>query len=141
MKFVKMKSDLAEKGYAVVEGVYNAEECAALHAGFWDTFGALSGVVEEDKSTWANVYKLLPNHGMLVQHFKVGHMQQIWDARQHKNVHKVFKRIWDTPNLTVSFDGCAFGMQPEITGRGWQRNGWLHLGMLQLFISDTCFVF
>lgn len=122
-----MKFDLAEDGYAIVEGVYNAEECTALHAGFWETFGSLSGVVQDDPTTWKNIYDLFPNHGMLVQHFKVGHMQEIWNARQHTNVHKVFKHIWDTKELTVSFDGCSFGLQPEVTGRGWQRNGWMHL--------------
>ena len=47
---------------------------------------------------------------MLVQHFQVGHMQQIWDVRQHKNVQKVFQDIWGTEDLAVSFDGCSFGL-------------------------------
>ena len=64
---------------------------------------------------------------MLIQHFKVGHMQQIWDVRQHKNVYKVFTRIWKTKDLTVSFDGASFGLKPEVTNRGWQNKGWLHI--------------
>jgi hypothetical protein len=124
---IEMLSDLQEKGYAVVKDVYGDTECAELEQGFWNTFGRLAGVLKNDPKTWKKIYEFFPNHGMLFQHWKLGHQQQIWNARQHKNVHKVFKTIWGTKDLTVSFDGCSFGLKPEVTKRGWQRKGWLHL--------------
>jgi hypothetical protein len=127
MAQVSWKSHLEEHGYAIVPDVLNQKECHALHEGYWDFFKTLIGVEKDDASTWKRIYKLFPNHGMLFQHWCSGHMQQIWDVRQNKKIHGAFADIWDTEDLTVSFDGCSFGLQPEVTGRGWQNKGWLHL--------------
>lgn len=123
------KQQLDTKGYAIVEGVLDAPECAALARGFWSFFETLSlgKLKQADEASWKSIYDFFPNHGMLQQHFQIGHMQEIWDVRQHQNVHRTFKRIWKNKDLTVSFDGASFGLKPEVTNRGWQKKGWLHL--------------
>jgi|TARA_B110000967_G_C18812833_1_gene524536 hypothetical protein len=129
MENLKFKEELMKNGFAVVPDIIDAEECRTLQDEFWVFFERLSRgkLKRSDKSTWKSIYDFFPNHGMLFQHFSVGHMQAIWDIRQSKGVVKAFKHIWETKDLTVSFDGASFGLMPEVTNRGWQRSGWLHL--------------
>lgn len=123
------KHDLDERGYAIVKNVLNEKECEALVDGFWNFWNALSkdDIKRHDKSTWKNIYKWFLNHGMLAQHFSIGHMPEIWAARANPKVLDVFETIWGTRELTCSIDGAATSLQPEVTNRGWHRNHWLHL--------------
>ena len=36
-----------------------------------------------DKKTWRSYYKLFTKHGMLLQHWKVGQSQFVWNIRQN----------------------------------------------------------
>ena len=67
-------------------------------------------------------------HGMLQQHFGVGHAQYVWDVRSNAKVAEVFAKLWDTKkeDLLCSFDGVAYHFPPEETGRAWYRNEWFH---------------
>lgn len=126
---------LAEKGVAVIPGVLSPAECAALETGMWNEFSNLTkGQLTSDASTWRNFYNLFPLHSMLVQHWGVGHMQWIWDIRQHPSVVGTFARLWKCApeELITSFDGASLHLPPEETRRGWYRgNDWLH--------TDMCF--
>lgn len=129
MDQLKLKQTLDRDGYAIVPGVLSGAECITLDAGMWGRFERLAGVQKDDPKTWKNIYTLCPSHGMLFQFFGVGHMQAIWDVRGHPNVAAAFANIYGTSEdeLVVSFDGCSFGLQPEVTNRGWHRDDWLHL--------------
>ncbi|CAJ1942482.1 unnamed protein product [Cylindrotheca closterium] len=121
--------DLAEKGYAVIPDVLTPDECLSLENGFWNFWRRLSGglLKKEDSETWRIIYDFFPLHGMLSQHFSIGHMQEIWNVRSHERVKSVFETIWGTDDLVVSFDGASTGFAPEVTGRGWHRKDWLHI--------------
>lgn len=122
-------NDLKTKGYAVIPGILDEGECKQLENGFWSFWDRLTSgkIRQEDPKTWKEIYKYFPNHGMLVQHFSIGHMQEIWNLRSHPSVLEAFRRIWNTTDLTVSFDGASTGFAPEATGRGWHLKDWLHL--------------
>ena len=122
-------NDLETKGYAVIPGILDETECNQLENGFWSFWYRLTSgkIREDDPETWKEIYNYFPNHGMLVQHFSIGHMQEIWNLRTHPLVLEVFQRIWNTSELAVSFDGASTGFAPEVTGRGWHLNDWLHL--------------
>lgn len=121
--------DLQEKGYAIIPGVLDPEECAILENGFWNFWKRLSGGrLQRDKpKTWRRMFDFFPLHGMLCQHFSIGHMQEIWNVRSHERVKKVFETIWGTDDLVTSFDGAATCLAPEVTREGWHRKDWLHL--------------
>ena len=125
----KFTEQLHRDGYAIVPNVLTPAECDNLATGFWNFWNTQTdGLIQrEDTSTWKNIFKYFPNHGMLFQHWSIGHMQEIWDVRSNPNVKSVFESIWGTTDLTVSFDGASTGLAPEITGRGWHRDDWLHL--------------
>ena len=122
-------NDLEQKGYAIIEGVLNESECNQLENGFWSFWEHLTdGKIRRDKpKSWKSIYKYFPNHCMLVQHSSIGHMQEIWNLRSHPVVLEVFRRIWNTTELTVSFDGASTGFAPEINGKGWHVRDKLHL--------------
>lgn len=121
--------DLREKGYAIIPDVLTSDECLNLENGFWNFWRRLSGgrLMKEDSETWKTIFEFFPLHGMLSQHFSIAHMQEIWNVRSHKRVKSVFATIWGTEDLVVSFDGASTSLAPEVTGRGWHRNDWLHL--------------
>ena len=123
------KDDLDKLGFAVVTGVLNKKECEVLVSGFWAFWNKLSkgDIRRHDKATWKNIHKWYLNRGMLGQHFAIGHMPEIWAARSNPKVIDVFERVWGTRDLTCSIDGAATSLQPEVTGRGWHRDHWLHL--------------
>lgn len=112
-------------GFAIIPDILDKDECKSLiqEVGkFWEK----RGVKLDDKSTWRDIYKYYPNHGMLFQHY-VGHMQGIWNVRSNKNVVNVFDKIWGPGQKTVSFDGMSLGFKPEETNRGWHIKDWYHL--------------
>ena len=104
--------------------------------GLWKTLEHLTSkmkvpVDREKSETWRSFYDLLPKHGMLLQHFGVGHAPFVWNIRQTPGVVGVFARLWGTlpEELLTSFDGFSFAPPPEVTRRGWFRREkyWLHV--------------
>lgn len=136
-KMSSWKRALAEDGYAIIPNVLDREQATALYNGMWG-FWEDKGIMRDDLSTWRDIYKWYPNHGMLFQHWSIGHMQAIWDVRSNPNVKRVFEEIWQTPDLSVSFDGASMGLAPEITNRGWHRKDWLHLDQSPLRSGFEC---
>lgn len=128
-------------GVAILENVLSPEECAATLAKTWDFFEELHPVIKrDDPSTWRYIYDLKPLHGMLFQHWGIGHAQYIWDLRNNPKIIRIFQVIWDciiktkypgrqenTQDLKVSFDGASFGIPPEETNRGWHTKDWFHI--------------
>lgn len=64
-------------------------------------------------------------HG-LIQHYRIGHSQFIWDIRTEENVINVFKKIWNDKDLLVSFDGACI-MKPPNLGGSTISKSWLHV--------------
>ncbi len=128
-----LKSTLETYGVAVIPSVLDEYECESMYQGFWNYFTHISRdwdkpIKRNDTTTWKEMYRLIPQHGMLLQHFEIGHAQHIWNIRQNPNVVEPFAKLWkcDKRDLLVSFDGAGFGMAPELTGRGWFRKSWFH---------------
>lgn len=122
---------LDEHGVAVIPNVLTEEECVKLRNDVWDEIKHVTKNRFDinDTKTWRNFYDFYPLHSMLLQHFSLGHMQPIWDIRQHPEVGTVFSKIWGVPvdELLVSFDGLSIHLPPEKTNKGWYRdNDWFH---------------
>jgi len=128
-----LKETLARDGVAVIPGVLDASECDAMVSGIWDYLEHITQnwdipIVRENMETWREFYKLFPKHGMLLQHFEVGHAQSSWDVRENPKVLEIFANFWgcDKNDLLSSFDGLSFSFPPEVTNRGWHRKTWYH---------------
>lgn len=83
---------------------------------------------QESQNKLKSFYDLYPSHGMLIQHWNIGHAQFVWDLRQNPKIVELFSHFWkcDSSDLLVSFDGVSLNPPPEITRKGWRRKHWLH---------------
>ncbi len=129
------KEMLVEQGVAIIPNLLNDEECTAMDIGAWELIESLTSdfstpLRHNDVNTWRSFYDLTPSHGMLLQHYGVGHAQHLWDVRQNVKVVDVFSQLWAVPreDLLTSFDGTSIALPHEITNRGHDRGCvWLHL--------------
>lgn len=91
-------AELAENGFTIVKGVLNCEE------------------IEYAKTSFYNWQKSLPNiekfhrtcnpHGIFKFH-EAGHTDHAWFIRTRPQVIEIYKKLWETDELVVSFDGCC----------------------------------
>jgi hypothetical protein len=95
----KAMKDLREKGYAVIEGVLSPGEVDEAKESFYSYY------YHEDRQQIRHIHSKLSPHG--INKF-LGHGQWAWKIRKNPFVKECFKRLWKTPNLVVSFDGCCY---------------------------------
>jgi hypothetical protein len=128
-----LKKTLEKYGVAIIPKVLTTTECDNMYSGMWDALEHLTSgwtvpLNRDDPSTWSSISFLLPLHSMLMQHWGIGHAQYIWDLRQNPKILAIWKTLWNTEDLLVSYDGISCHLPPETTGRGWllRPGGWLH---------------
>ena len=95
----EIKNELAIKGYCVIPNILTPEE------------------IEYSKLCFENWMSSIPNfnrfhntvnsHGICKYH-RAGHTRHAWFIRTRPAVKDVFKKIWETDKLIVSYDGCCF---------------------------------
>lgn len=96
---IKAKSDLEEFGYAIVPNILTAEELRTATECFHNWLDA-------NPDLKSNHSKMNP-HGIF-KHHEVGHQRHAWYIRTRKAVQEVFKTLWQTDDLVVSFDGSCY---------------------------------
>ncbi len=122
------KETLEKFGVAIVEKILVDEECTDIIDKMWSHFEHITQkwktpINRNNTATYREIFKLFPTHGMLFQHFNIGHTQISWNIRQHPKIIEIFCNIWDctSDELLVSFDGISFGVKPEDTNRGYDQ--------------------
>lgn len=138
---------VAKYGVAVLENVLDQDECQQMFSEAWDFFEELYPVLNRnDPQTWKYIHDLKPLHGMLFQHWGIGHAQYVWNLRTNPKILDIYKTIWSNilsqneitepfdGSMKVSFDGASFGVPPEDTNRGWNGKDWFHID--QRFTTD-----
>lgn len=129
-----VKKVLERYGVAIVPSILNGEECGKMVDGMWSYLETITSKFEtpikrDKQDSWKSFYDLFPLHSMLMQHWKVGHAQFVWNLRQNRKLVSIFAEIWGVKEeeLLVSFDGASFHLPSEVTNRGYYRgNDWLH---------------
>lgn len=91
--------DLKQKGYTIIPDVITTEEVELAKRLFYDW---QKTIPEHDK-----LHKNVSPHG-IYKHFEAGHQEHAWFIRTHPNVVNIFKKIWNSDELIVSFDGSCF---------------------------------
>jgi hypothetical protein len=121
---------LNKNGVAVIPNILTDHECINSRNKIWDEINHVTQnrFNINDLKTWDEFYNFNPLHSMLLHHYSLGHMQPIWDLRQHPKVYQVFEKIWDinVNELIVSFDGLSIHLPPEITNKGYHNTNWFH---------------
>ena len=105
-----MKTDLEERGVAVIPNVISSQDC--------DQY------IEELRS-WLATFgegRFPDNIHSLIHGYGIAHHSAVWKARLKAKA--VFAELWDTQKLHSSIDGVAIGRPPE---KDEDSNGKLHL--------------
>ena len=91
-----MKTALAERGYAVVDGVVPKPLCEAVI----EAVASFLHVDPGDASTWGVAH----GHGIVPLH----HHPALWEVRQHPAVHAIFAELYGSRALWSSVDRASF---------------------------------
>lgn len=134
--------NLETHGVTVVPNILTPQECQDVYQGIWQYYHQLSGgaIRADDITTWHHYYDYLPKHAMLQQHFHIGHCQAAWNVRQHPNVAGAYATMYQCQpeQLLASFDGVSLHLPPEVTGRGWYKQDWLHVDQAYTNSGPQC---
>lgn len=91
--------DLKKNGYVVIPTVISEEEVTIAKELFYKWKNT---IVNHDK-----IHSLIDPHGIYKFH-QIGHQQHAWYLRTRKNIINIFKKLWNTDELIVSFDGSCY---------------------------------
>jgi ectoine hydroxylase-related dioxygenase (phytanoyl-CoA dioxygenase family) len=104
------QQELTEQGYCVIKVLSEKE-------------------VEYGKSLFQNWWnsnnigkRPLSSHGV-IKHYNVGHTAFAWWCRTRPSIQKIFKQIWQTEDLIVSYDGACY----YPSGLKRKTVNWLHV--------------
>jgi len=116
---------LKNEGWCVVPNVLTEEECNTTITKMWCWLESLGTNINKDNpETWKPPNWPPAIHG-IIQHLRVGQEEFVWDVRTNPNVIDVFKKIWNTDDLLVSFDGINIIKPIEIT-KSRSTRSWFH---------------
>ena len=99
MQIQEIKQQLQTKGYCIVPDVLSNDEvlyCKNLFKDWQKT------IPNHDE-----IHKSINPHGIYKYH-RAGHTRHAWYIRTRKSVQDIFKGLWETDDLIVSFDGCCY---------------------------------
>ena len=91
--------NLKKNGFVIIPNVLNNDEVSKATELFFKW-----------KKSIPNIDKLhdqIDPHGIFKFH-EIGHQQHAWFIRTRPTLINIFKKIWNTDELTVSFDGCCY---------------------------------
>jgi hypothetical protein len=120
----KINEILDAYGVAIIPNVLTLEECEKGIVGMWEYLEGLGlGIDRNLPETYVNFYKLMPSHGMLIQHWSIGQAEFAWLVRQHPKIVGIYAQLYNvnSEDLIVSMDGASLHFPPEITKRGAQK--------------------
>lgn len=95
-KYIK---DLEDKGYCVIDNILDDDEIQKALEYYYNWLNSYPQIKK--------IHHLVSPHGIF-KHFEVGHQKHAWYIRTRPRVLEVFKSIWKTNDLVVSFDGSCW---------------------------------
>ena len=93
------ETELQEKGYCVIKDILTQTEIKDAYDEFhkWRT----------SIDNFDEIHKKVNPHSIYKYH-QVGHQRHAWLIRTNKAIQDVFKTLWKTDQLVVSFDGSCY---------------------------------
>ena len=126
MNFDEIKSNLQEKGYVIIPGILSPEEIQEAKDSFFEW---KSSIPNHDRIH----YKTDP-HG-IYKTLQAGHQRHAWFIRTRPQVQDVYKKLWNTEELIVSFDGCCY--IPKALQK--KDNIWTHTDQAPVYKELKCY--
>lgn len=94
-----IKEELKTKGYCVIPDILSPNEIAEAKQLFYNW---QKTIPNHDK-----FHNIIDSHGIYKFH-EAGHQEHAWYIRTHPKVIDIFKKLWATDELIVSFDGSCY---------------------------------
>jgi hypothetical protein len=105
---------LRAHGYVVIPDVLTAEECDSFIVDVWTWLESLGkGITQHNVSSWAPKQWIQMIHG-IIKEYGIGQQQFMWNLRTHKEVVRVFQKLWGDERLVCSFDGMSLHRPKEL---------------------------
>lgn len=95
----KIKQELAQNGYCIIPDILSTDEI--LHA------KKLFYKWKESVPNLDSLHNIIDPHGIFKYH-EVGHQEHAWYIRTRPTVIDIFKKLWNSDELIVSFDGSCY---------------------------------
>ena len=99
INFEYYKKDLINNGYTIIPNILNKEEINEYKKDFFYWFNNTPNLKEH--------HNIIHSNG-IIKYYDIGHQKFVWKIRINKNIQNIFKYLWDTDELIVSFDGCCY---------------------------------
>lgn len=105
-------------GVCVITNVLNNEECNNIIEGLCNDFSHLTANLPvpfdiNNKESYSTLDQLLPTDGLIYQYWGIGQSQTVWNVRTNDKIIDIFRQIYSTNDLLVSFDAVSFHIPPE----------------------------
>lgn len=94
-----IKEQLLLNGYCIIPNILTQEEIEQSKQMFYDW---KNSITDHD-----HIHNAIDPHGIYKFH-NVGHTRHAWFIRTRPLIISIFKKLWNTDNLIVSFDGCCY---------------------------------
>lgn len=128
----KIKKLYNENGVAIITNVFTPEFCDNNMNDIISTFESINPDVDRNdiKNTWTT-FNLPPQTRRGMFQCLIGHIQPIWNIRQHKNLYTIFKILYSNiyqkniDDFIVSFDGM--NLIPNELNKNYNEKDWPHL--------------
>lgn len=118
--------ELKENGYTIIPNVLNDSEVAEATKLF---FNWKNSIPDIDK-----LHSIINPHGIFKFH-QIGHQEHAWYIRTRPKIIEIFKQIWNTEELVVSFDGSCY--IPKNFNK--KDNTWTHTDQAPNAVGEKCF--
>ena len=92
-------TQIKKNGYCIIPNVLNESEIQEAKEMF---FRWQKTIKDHDK-----IHKELDPHGIYKYH-EIGHQRHAWFIRTKPKVQEIYKKLWETDELIVSFDGSCY---------------------------------
>jgi hypothetical protein len=99
MDFAEIKKSLDELGYVVIPNVITRDE---KNEYLYEFNKWMDSIPDMDA-----IHRKISFNGIF-KHHEVGHQRFAWLLRTNPKIQNIFKSLWNTEELVVSFDGCCW---------------------------------
>lgn len=126
MNITEIKSQLDMHGWCIIPDILTQEEVEEAKQLFYDW---QKTIPDHDK-----MHNTIDPHG-IYKHHEAAHQEHAWFIRTNPKLQKVFKQLWETDELVVSFDGSCYISQSCKK----KDSIWTHSDQTPLINKLTCY--
>ena len=113
MNIKQIKQELSNKGYVIIPNILTSEEINLYSQEFHKWRNSIENL--------DSIHKRISPH-LIYKFHQIGHQRHAWLIRTNPKIINIFKQLWDTDELVVSFDGSCY--MPKETKK--KDNIWTH---------------